>query len=797
MEYRMESMLSRSDESKAFVKEICFEFTQEAASLWLLRRKAVGAPHYNLTDLLEQDNRLEAQIDALRVAGDPGWEAAGEQLDKKRAEYFFAPSILAFESNDDNRIKTLLEKAQAAPDTIEAVISALEWMDWEQAQPHIKKLLTSKSSILQCVGIAASANHRQDPGAHLENAFYSGDATLRARSLKTVGELGGRGDKLMPGRLQDHLRSEDAAGRFWAAWSAVLLGDASAIDHLKPYVVDAQSPLRQEALQLAFRKLAPKDALIIHKQLTEKSDSPRVAAIAAGVIGDPSLLPWLLNQINIPSQARVAGEAFALITGVNLEKANLTGPRPEGFEAGPNDDPQDTNVEMDPDENLPWPDAKAVTAWWNQNKTKYETGKRYLLSKPITKENLQTLLQTGLQRQRTAAALELALLEPGKPLFNTAAPAWRQMPDVTPPPFPAIAPNYGSRQLAITAANCITPLGHTAAMTAASVRAGITAFRIYEDYNDQNGNPIIVARIQGLKGNLRNVVERIRSIAEICLDDLLKNYFKLNRRRPSPAHFFLGTSDEDRPGPDYGEESMIVLNPLIAKHMGSAAGEIIYKGNASFHHAVGEAARIISNQPDALCIIGCVDSLLMESILDRFESDKRLKSFSHGRHHGLIASEAVGFFIVEDLEQARQNKRPVLARIRSLGLAEESTPRVSGEIGFGQGLTKACHAALSPLKDQPVQNILGDLNGEDARAEEWTMAKGRCFPGKQALKLWKPAEYYGDVGASAGVTLACIAAEGFKRKWLFSPALIFCSDDFGPCGAIVLEKEETQFQGAR
>ena len=36
------------------------------------------------------------------------------------------------------------------------------------------------------------------------------------------------------------------------------------------------------------------------------------------------------------------------------------------------------------------------------------------------------MLREGFQRQRSAAALYLCLLQPGTPLFNTAAPAWRQ-----------------------------------------------------------------------------------------------------------------------------------------------------------------------------------------------------------------------------------------------------------------------------------------------------------------------------------------------------------------------------------
>jgi len=41
------------------------------------------------------------------------------------------------------------------------------------------------------------------------------------------------------------------------------------------------------------------------------------------------------------------------------------------------------------------------------------------------------VLRTGFQRQRTAAAEWLCLLQPGTPLFNTAAPAWRQQRGLT------------------------------------------------------------------------------------------------------------------------------------------------------------------------------------------------------------------------------------------------------------------------------------------------------------------------------------------------------------------------------
>jgi uncharacterized protein (TIGR02270 family) len=127
-----------------------------------------------------------------------------------------------------------------------------------------------------------------------------------------------------------------------------------------------------------------------------------------------------------PKTARVAGEAFTLITGVDLSIAQLDGDPPERFESAPNDDPDDSDVEMDADEGLPWPDVNKVQAWWDANGHKFQPGTRYFMGAPVTRQHCIDVLKRGYQRQRILAAHYLCLLEPGTPLFNTSAPAWRQ-----------------------------------------------------------------------------------------------------------------------------------------------------------------------------------------------------------------------------------------------------------------------------------------------------------------------------------------------------------------------------------
>jgi hypothetical protein len=77
--------------------------------------------------------------------------------------------------------------------------------------------------------------------------------------------------------------------------------------------------------------------------LAHNPDTMRLAVIGVGVIGDPVSIPWLIEQMTISELARVAGEAFTMITGVDIAYEDLEDEWPEGFDAGPTEDPEDKN----------------------------------------------------------------------------------------------------------------------------------------------------------------------------------------------------------------------------------------------------------------------------------------------------------------------------------------------------------------------------------------------------------------------------------------------------------------------
>jgi len=56
----------------AIIEDIVSQHAEEAAFLWLLRSYATRAPHYDLADLAALEERVDAHLDGLRIAGDAG-----------------------------------------------------------------------------------------------------------------------------------------------------------------------------------------------------------------------------------------------------------------------------------------------------------------------------------------------------------------------------------------------------------------------------------------------------------------------------------------------------------------------------------------------------------------------------------------------------------------------------------------------------------------------------------------------------------------------------------------------------
>jgi uncharacterized protein (TIGR02270 family) len=257
----------------------------------------------------------------------------------------------------------------------------------------------------------------------VSTALIDDNAALRMRALRLLSHLG------KVERLSDcvsALADKDACSAFEAACAAALLGNRDAA--ITALLAAAFAPVswRKHALALLLKLQAPANARTTLKALAEDPACIRLLIQGIGTAGDPHYVPWLIQQMQDLKLSRVAGESFSYITGLDLAYLDLERKPPEGVDFGPNDDPNDDNVAMDEDDGLPWPDVEKVSSWWQANGQRFAPGTRYFMGEPPSAAHCLDVLKNGFQRQRMAAAIYLCLLKPGTPLFNCAAPAWRQ-----------------------------------------------------------------------------------------------------------------------------------------------------------------------------------------------------------------------------------------------------------------------------------------------------------------------------------------------------------------------------------
>ena len=134
------------------IEDIITQHAEEVSFLWLLRDLAIRAPHYSLLELAELDDRLEAHIDGLRIAGEGGWMICQEQLGWEEVAELFAAAFLAFESRDDARIQIVLEGG--VPHRNYPAALSLPWAGSHTSKP--KGILNSSSPLpLQTCAVLA------------------------------------------------------------------------------------------------------------------------------------------------------------------------------------------------------------------------------------------------------------------------------------------------------------------------------------------------------------------------------------------------------------------------------------------------------------------------------------------------------------------------------------------------------------------------------------------------------------------------------------------------------------------
>jgi uncharacterized protein (TIGR02270 family) len=408
--------------TSAFPNPVIQQLADDASFGWLIRSTAIAAPHYSLDDLVRLDSRLVASLQALRLVPLKGLVDQLQVLIEAEASTNFVLAVATLESIDFARAGELILRATASDEAKKAMVSAFCWLSHERVREIFQRHRLLERTETESLAIAALAARRDLHEAQIEHALRSPPKEPELRAIRAAGEMGLRSTIT---DVHHMMRSGSEESRFWCTWSSALLGDRNVGETLKSFV-NFDTEFAYRAIQLAPRVLEVGNCQAWLRGLAQDETTRRYALIGCGVTGDPVYIPTLISQMAVPEYARVAGEAFSMITGVDLAYEDLDTDQPEGFEAGPTEDPADENVDLDPDEDLPWPNPELIDRWWHEHSREYQSGVRYLCGRPISEENCRRVLREGYQRQRISAAYELALMNPDEPLFEWRAPGFRQ-----------------------------------------------------------------------------------------------------------------------------------------------------------------------------------------------------------------------------------------------------------------------------------------------------------------------------------------------------------------------------------
>lgn len=394
---------------------------EEAASLWPRREHTAGAPDRTLDDLARLDLRVEAHLDALRIAGAAGSKAVGA-MDPSEPGVPFASAAQALDRRDATGLAKLLDAAEKDRAIVAGLVGALEWVPLARSEWAVRAMLHERCPApLRRFGLAAHVAQRSDPGLTLVDAMGAPAAPLRASALEGAALLGRV--ELLPDVMGD-VEAQSTPVRLAARLAATLLGQAE----VAPLLWDQAQPTTptgRASLIAAIARSTVDDAARRIRRWREDASKRRDAIEALGVLGDPARMSWILEDMRDPALARCAGQAFTRISGVAIAGDLAAPPPPEG-DAGPNDDPADENVTPDPDGALPWPDAAAVERAWKAMSARLPPGARYLHGERLDVDVCDRALRSGSQALRGAVAIERALCCPGQVVAAVRGPGFRQ-----------------------------------------------------------------------------------------------------------------------------------------------------------------------------------------------------------------------------------------------------------------------------------------------------------------------------------------------------------------------------------
>ncbi len=404
------------------------EHFSEAAFLYFQWERALRGLHYNLEETAQLEERLLAHLDGLVLGGESVAEALlRPALEGEEPGEVFCSVFASIAESPSSTLEAVLALAPVASPVVQASLRrALEVSRRLGLEAALVPLLNSSEASMQALVLEVLAFRGAVPRDAALELLGHEDGRVVVAALKGLGVLGKAlglreltrllNDKRPKVRLAaieyglmagvraawDACRQE-ARGRGDGASAARVLqaicGDDNDVEHLVKLTADGV--IRTDVLwALGF--------------------TGRVAAAEACL--------ELMGQV--PSVARLAGEAFSAITGLTL--IDTYSVEVEEEESLPPLEEDDLDADLTPrhEDELPVPARASVADWWLRTRQDYLSSARYLGGKPFSGTALLAALANGSMRRRHVLAQELALRTQGAHCVQTLALTARQVAEL-------------------------------------------------------------------------------------------------------------------------------------------------------------------------------------------------------------------------------------------------------------------------------------------------------------------------------------------------------------------------------
>ncbi|MEI8720150.1 MULTISPECIES: hypothetical protein [unclassified Mesorhizobium] len=343
----------------ASIADIVDQHASDAAFLWFRRRHEIDRPILGETDIGRIDQRLNANLDGLMASGKAGWEAAQAHFaDYSEPGELFVLGVLALRWGDAEAVALAIDAAATLGEVgVSALSGAIARTPRENLRPFVAEWLDARDARLRGLGLAALWHHRVDPGARLGDLLSNPHPDVRRRAFRLAGGLKRR--DLLPAVLAglDGLDGDTPKERLTAALAACLLGEARSAHPVLDRIVLAEPGLAAAAIEMRLLTTPLKTGRSWLQDGLRQPALRATATAAIGLVGDRSVMPWLIARMREPELVFAAGLALRDLLDVDFNDTDL-------FTI----DPVVLGKEFEPVTASPLPVADRVTAWWDEGR---------------------------------------------------------------------------------------------------------------------------------------------------------------------------------------------------------------------------------------------------------------------------------------------------------------------------------------------------------------------------------------------------------------------------------------------